>query len=785
MNQQSEKIPFGIEINRMIDLLAEQIYPTPFALLRENVQNSYDAILLRLHLSQNFEPRIEVIIKPNQVIVSDNGIGMSRTDLRDHFWFAGSSSKNTKEAQAAGVVGTFGIGAMANFGIAEELVVETESALVGERTKCSVMRSKLSVNEDCISFETCEATGNPGTTVTATMQATKTINVAEAETYISQFVALLSLDVLVNNKKVSGQPFENAVSQLVATWKSSSLSADLGDGLKADIDLTGAINGETRIELHNIEYGSQILKGRMALRQGVGNLRTYRNSFGLATASVTSAYGFGGVADFLFLHPTAGREALTTDSLQLLQRIVTRVDEYVSLQLGNRPESNVNSYFVTWAAQRHRYDLCSHLLVRVEPGETLALHEIQELSRQAPFLVYGGTDTSTIQHASEDRQIIMLSKNAQRKDCEINYLRNYCKIEELSDDPKVLLMKADAETTGAEKAFAFRLASILSTDYFLEVDIRFGTISHGFPVLVTSRTTPVEIYINPNTSTVRSILELFVREYAAFGHMAKDFVRNMLFPRVANLVPSSTRQGAEAFLKSINRTREIFEYEMTDLESLTALWKDYLSGKISFQQASDRANRVAVRSYQIFDREAAGAVRDVVPGVIENEAATAQENGSQYGPLPPIQRLDMSTTKKLLTINENEPSLKGYRCFLALTDRIQKEKGDFFLQPHRTSVVWGGQKALFIFEHHSGDFGLYYDLQTQGLISEQPGGGSFETCTIVMKNRIFIPIPPNIQASFWPHDNERKRFEVRCDILYIDQEAQDQNYCETNDVTTI
>jgi molecular chaperone HtpG len=131
----------------------------------------------------------------------------------------------------------------------------------------------------------------------------------------------------------------------------------------------------------------------------------------------------------------------------------------------------------------------------------------------------------------------------------------------------------------------------------------------------------------------------------------------------------------------------------------------------------------------------------------------------------------MSTPRKLLTIRDDEAPLKGYRCFLALTDRIREEKGDFFLQPHRTSVVWGGQKALFIFEHHSGEFGLYYDLQTKGPIADSSGGGSIETCTIVMKNRIFIPIPPAIQASFLPREEEKKRFEVRCDILHIDQET--------------
>ncbi|WP_323571590.1 hypothetical protein [Rhizobium sp. 28DA2] len=37
-------IPFDIETSRVIELLAKQIYQSPFALLRENVQNAFDAI---------------------------------------------------------------------------------------------------------------------------------------------------------------------------------------------------------------------------------------------------------------------------------------------------------------------------------------------------------------------------------------------------------------------------------------------------------------------------------------------------------------------------------------------------------------------------------------------------------------------------------------------------------------------------------------------------------------------------------------------------------------------
>jgi len=496
---------------------------------------------------------------------------------------------------------------MANFGIAEDLTVETESATSGERTFCSASRSTLSVTEDCISFEKRPTTGSPGTTVTALIQQGKAIRVPEAETYIVQFVAFLPIDVRVNGRLVSRQPIENSVPRLNRPWTVTTSKADLGAGITADVELTGAFSGELRAELQKISVGGQILEGRMILSEGTGSLQTFRSGFGLATANVSSAYHFGGLADFLFLQPTAGREALTTESMQMLQKIVTRLDEFASAHIAARPESNVNGRFVEWAARARRYDLCGNLRVRIEPGESLTLQEARDLSQTSPLLVYFGTDSETIKHASSDRPIIMLSRGSARQQCEIGYLRNYCKIDELSDNPKILVRNPDSETTGAEKALAFRIAAILSTDYFLESQIRFGKISHGLPLLVTVSKPPIEIYLDPSGPTVRLILEVYDREYSAFSHMAKDFVRTMIFPRVSDLVPSATRQGAEAFLKAIHRNREVFEYETADLESLTALWQEYLNGKLTFQQATDRSTKVAVRSYQVLDSSACRA----------------------------------------------------------------------------------------------------------------------------------------------------------------------------------
>jgi molecular chaperone HtpG len=165
-------------------------------------------------------------------------------------------------------------------------------------------------------------------------------------------------------------------------------------------------------------------------------------------------------------------------------------------------------------------------------------------------------------------------------------------------------------------------------------------------------------------------------------------------------------------------------------------------------------------------------VSDVVPDIIQNEEVLiADEEQGDLAALPAIMRREVDTEAKLLTIADSESPLKGYRCFLALSDKAREDRGDFFLQPHRTSIVWGGQRVLFVFEHHSGTFGLYYDLQTAEPVTTSSGGGPFSTATIVLGNRLFIPVPSEIAASFIPSPTSRKRFGVRCDVIYTSSDV--------------
>jgi len=768
----TERIPFKVDISRVIEVLAKQIYQSPLALLRENTQNSFDAILLRKAFDSDFEPWIEITIQPDSVTVCDNGVGMTREQLRSNYWQAGSSSKNTPEARAAGVVGTFGIGAMANFGIAETLEVETEAAHSSERIVCQAQRSTLSASEDCINFETVPATGNCGTRVTARLLPGNSIDVSQAVNYISEFIRFLQVKVIINGEVRSGATYEELVTPLPTSWQYQLKAGDLGRGFVGNVKITGAANGEVRADVDELRVGEKMLPGRLVVRQGVGSLRTFRSGFGLANTSVHSSYALGGIADFLFLEPTAGREALSTESMRILQELMNTIDDLISLHFAQRPESDSSTSFMNWIVQHGRYDLCGFLKLQCAPGDPILASEVRDTPERA-WLGYQGNDPSIVAHASEDRPLLVLSRTNPRRQCEHGFLTQLCKVQWLTDSPKVHKPLAKDQWNLAQQGFAFRINYILSGDYFVKADVAFGSISHALPILAEPENDRLLIWLDPEGATVKLILSLYEKEYIAFESMTKDFVRTIIFPRIADHVPSSTRQGAEAFLKSVQRTRETFEYEAGDLDSLQAIWADYAEGKISMTDAAQRSASVTAKAVQVIESSVTATVRAVVPDVVDNAAALGQAGGGDSEELrgvarPPIQRLEISTMSKLLTIPDDEPALNGYRCFLAVSDRVKEDRGDFFLQPHKTSVVWGGQRALFVFEHHSGEFGLYYDIQSQELVAAVSGGGAFVTSTLVLGSGIFIPIPPEISAAFIPRIDERKRLSVRCDLLFTD-----------------
>jgi molecular chaperone HtpG len=756
-------IAFKVEFSRILELLADQIYQSPLALLRENAQNAFDAIRMRAALGQMFDPSITVTVSSDEIVVVDNGIGMTSQEIEENYWYAGHSGKNTDTARAAGVVGTFGIGAMANFGIADQLAVESESAVTGARTCSSVRKEDLSTDREGISVSEVPGVGQPGTTVRAHLDPAHGINLQEARAYLREVVEFVDIPVLLNGERLSGAPLRSALPSEKFAW-SERANTVVVSGVECElVDLLGMASGELRLVVEGIKSPTGLGRaGTVVLVQGRNSIRTLRSGFGLATVAMQSRYHWGGVVDLPFITPTAGREALDAGSNQQLQGFISALDQLISPLAAGHEESFANDGFLQWIASTGQFSLCGPLEVAARPGGEA--QRLDAVVQRSGVKYYTGNDESVIAtYASEDEPLVVLSRRSPRRDCESGYLQA-AGVKEVDVSPRVTAELPPSRQTYAHTALATRVARILEEDYFLGAEVRYGSISGGLPLLVTDMRVPIVIYLDPDSTPVAPLLHLYQDDFNAFSPFVKDFIRTTVFPRVSKLVPSSTRQGAEAFLRHLRTNREWFEYELDDKADLEDIWKELQAGRMTVTEAAGRLTDLGRSVVEI-----SNAATATVSSIVHNMAEAAADNQSpdEYAPRPPIDRREEETTARILT---SETPVNGYRCFLSVSDRVQREKGDFFLQPHTTEVVWGGRKVVFVFQHHSGRFGLYYDILCPGLVGETSGGGQRITSTILAKDRTFIPIPDEIAETFLPEQGERKRLEVRCDILYLETE---------------
>ena len=305
------------DADAMIHLLGVQLYDTPLAMLRENVQNAYDAILERMGKDASFKDGIiKIEVVGDHITIIDNGIGMDEQGLQENYWTAGHSGKNTPEARKAGVVGHFGIGALANFGVCSRLEVNTMKWGTNVRNLCVAERNKLDGTQFPLTTQE-DNTGNYGTKITAILMPGITITEAQAESYISRYVQFIPIPVTINGKTVKKKEL------YVNTARANSIVVE-GDGQQGVIRFHYCFSFlnyqplKPELLVTGIMYNNEPVKGQLFLNRDDNEIFGLNNGFGISRVGLASEFNFGGVADFTFLEPTAGRETVSRKSNQFL-----------------------------------------------------------------------------------------------------------------------------------------------------------------------------------------------------------------------------------------------------------------------------------------------------------------------------------------------------------------------------------------------------------------------------------------------------------------------------------
>lgn len=127
-------LKFEINYQRVLDLLmGKRLYKNPILALRELLQNSIDAIKIREKIfkekKESFKPLIEIEIKKNELIISDNGVGMDENIFKEFFLQVGKSFYSSpifySRFSDIDVTSEFGIGILSTFMISTSLIIES------------------------------------------------------------------------------------------------------------------------------------------------------------------------------------------------------------------------------------------------------------------------------------------------------------------------------------------------------------------------------------------------------------------------------------------------------------------------------------------------------------------------------------------------------------------------------------------------------------------------------------------------------------------------------------
>lgn len=331
----------GFDFEHVLAAISKQIYETPLAFLRENVQNAVDAIRIQALRDQRSpsDPiyRIDVAVRDKECHIQDNGLGMSFNDLRGLFWKIGASGKRNEEARKAGCVGMFGIGGFANLGVCDKLTVISQTSMdeVGRLTWLSeeIIRSSTGGIPQVQSSESSEAAPR-GTIVIGQLRAKPDID--ELQQYLTDFVRYAEEHIYFNGKLVSR-------GELMRTAKLDTLPQLRPIGTEwqeGNITITGTLIEESLgvlAQLTGLALDGKPVRFAGMLRFEGGSLDLFKRGFKLCATKIQTTIGVSGRIDCDILSPTAGRDSLDSDSNSLVSRIAHCMERAVALVILESP----------------------------------------------------------------------------------------------------------------------------------------------------------------------------------------------------------------------------------------------------------------------------------------------------------------------------------------------------------------------------------------------------------------------------------------------------------------
>lgn len=749
------------DADAMVHLLGVQLYDTPLAMLRENVQNAYDAILERMDKEAAFKDGIvKIEVVGDHITIIDNGIGMDEQGLQENYWTAGHSGKNNPESRKAGVVGHFGIGALANFGVCSRLEVNTMRIGTNTRYLCVAERDKMSGTQFPLTIQE-DNTGSYGTKISAILMPGITITEEQVEAYITKYVQFIPIPVTINGRTIKQkQLFVN-----MARPNSESLEGDVKDGVVRfhyDISFLKYQPLKPEILVTNIVYNYESVRGRLFLNKDENEIFGLNNGFGISRVGLASEFYFGGVADFSFLEPTAGRETVSRQSNQYLQQILFAVETEWAKVVSRYEIADTYRDFLVYLNNHFSLELAQKITIGFGESDIL----LSTVNSQ-DYAFYPGSNQSTRRSlVSSGVKILFPSQEQPRRSIQLKYLRAKG-LEEKKDEIRVTPID-DNVLSSAEFLLVDDIKRVIEDDYIIQ-DVK---------VVLAEITMEVNVKVEPNDKgsfTINIAREyeeiknlLNNREnYSLYKSLIKDFVRVVLYNQFMEYIPKDQKERAAYINEALERRREELSYEYSDVSELREALRKLDNGEITGDEFIIRARKARQENHEEVVRDnQIGDVGSIVKSAADNVEQPAkttiiQEEQFLYVPQPPILELDEHTSKKILIAKEELATLHGHKLFLAVSPNYNREHRSFMSLAHSTKVIWSTHRIIYIFTDQNNKTSIYYEMALTDQLGERnTGGETLVSTTIITKNSMFVPVPRALYEYFTIEKGKTLKFYV-------------------------
>jgi molecular chaperone HtpG len=721
----------GIDFQHVLAAISKQIYETPLAFLRENVQNAVDAIRIQAlrdgRTSDDPAYQVDVTIDGHTCRIRDNGLGMSFPDLRDLFWKIGASGKRNDEARQAGCVGMFGIGGFANLGVCDKLTVISQ--ISGESSGRSTWLSEELIRASAggipqVQSEESNAAAPRGTVVIG--QLREPANVEELQNYLTDFVRYAQEHIYFNEILVS----RNELMRTAGLEELKHLSPAGTEWADGDLVITGALIEQSLgllAQLTGLTVNGKPVRLSGLLRFEGGALDVFKRGFKLCATKVQTHIGVSGRIDCDVLSPTAGRDSLDSDSNALVNRIALRLEQAAAeAVLESTALLNQHTRLFQYFVRNGMADRLDNLEVNLADGAETTLRQIRTRANGGVGVYYGSHQKQALSAIMQARGniVVVLPSDSWKQKAVRSFLDSQCQAKSFSG--VVELSEVYAELDRFEKLFLSQMETTIFESYEVEsVNLVPGRLTEDIPVFIReSSRKPLEIYVDVRHSEISKLRSLGFSPL--LNSLIAAFCREYLGASLRKLSPKFFGSGAVNLEMLAKKRSELWILLKDDIHTVAR-----------------RSQRQIVRRTDVQTVHAGRG------GVATTETDVRERN------------------PKLLRIvgDDTFADILGY--YIRIPDGAVAAFGDVIKECDGRGVVWGGNKILFVASDKissSFQFEIRLDhlIVTIGESGQTTVEGAKELARPVqdMSGGLYFPIPERLESVLVPDGDREIRIEI-------------------------